>query len=260
MIDGLAGSEQELENLVKQLDRSSTAYGMEISGNKTKLMTNSANGIQTDITAGGEKLEIVKNFKYLGAIISDEGSKPEILTRIAMTTATLAKLNTIWKNKAIMLSSKIRLMRSLVHSVFLYACETWTLTAELEKRIQASEMRSFRRLLGVSYKDHVTNEEVKNKIRQAIGSYEDLLTTIKKRKLRWFGHVTRGEGLAKTVLQGTVRGKRKRGRQKKRWEDNISAWTGLKLSMVVSRTVDKEGLRGLVDRSAVAPQRQPPWE
>lgn len=126
----------------------------------------------------------MKNFKYLGAILSDEGSKPEVLARIAMTAATLAKMNTIWKDKAIKLSSKIRLMGSLIYSVFRYACETWTLTAELEKRIQASEMKCFRRLLGISYREDITNEEVKNRIRQAIGPYENLLTTIKRRKIK----------------------------------------------------------------------------
>ena len=118
-------------------------------------------------------------------------------------------------------------MRSLVISIFLYACESWTLTAELEKRTQAFEMRCYRRLLNISYKDHVTNEEVRRKIQTAIGEYDELLTLVKKRKLRWFGHVSRSSGLAKTTLQGTVKGKRKRGRQKKRWEDNIKEWTGM---------------------------------
>ena len=80
-------------------------------------------------------------------------------------------------------------MRSLVISIFLYACESWTLTAELEKRTQAFEKRSYRRLLNISYKDHVTNEEVRRKIQAAIGEYDELLTLVKKRKLRWFGHV-----------------------------------------------------------------------
>ena len=91
----------------------------------------------------------------------------------------LSKLDTVWKDKNIALSSKSRLMPSLVISMCLYACESWTLTADLEKRIQAIEMRCFRRLLGISYKDHITNEEVKNRIRQAIGRYKDLLTTVK---------------------------------------------------------------------------------
>ena len=71
-IDGLAGSQQELENLARHLDRSSAVYGMEIGANKRKLITNSNNGIQCDINANGEKLETVKKFKYLGAMVSVE--------------------------------------------------------------------------------------------------------------------------------------------------------------------------------------------
>ena len=105
-------------------------------------------------------------------------------------------------------------MRSLVTSIFLYACESWTLTAELQSRIQAMEMRCYRKILRISYKDHLTNEEVRAKIKQAIGPHEDLLTVIKRRKLQWYGHVSRSSGLAKTILQGTVKGGRRRGRQK----------------------------------------------
>ena len=89
-------------------------------------------------------------------------------------------------------------MRSLDISIFLYACESWTLTAELAKRTQAFEMRCYRRLLNISY--HVTNEEVRRKIQAAIGEYDELLTLVKNRKLRWFGHVSRSSGLAKTIL------------------------------------------------------------
>ena len=74
-------------------------------------------------------------------------------------------------------------MRSLVTSIFLYACESWTLTAELQKRIQAMEMRCYRKLLHISCKDRVTNEEVRAKIQQAIEPHEDLLMIIKRRKL-----------------------------------------------------------------------------
>ena len=85
-------------------------------------------------------------------------------------------------------------MRSLVISIFLYACESWTLTAELEKRTHAFEMRCYRRLLNISYKGHVTNEEVRRKIQAAIGEDDELLTLVKKRKLRWFGHVSKSSG------------------------------------------------------------------
>ncbi|KAI0208989.1 hypothetical protein LSAT2_006333 [Lamellibrachia satsuma] len=229
-IDGLAGDEQELVNLVERLEKTSTSYGMEISAEKTKLMTNNTQGISTEVKVNGQRLQTVTSFRYLGSIITDEGSKPEILARIAQTTAALTRLKPLWNDRNIMVSSKIRLMRSLVMSIFLYACETWTLSADLQKRIQTMEMRCFRKILRISYKDHVTNEAVRNKIKEAIGPYDDLLTTVKKRKLKWYGHVSRSSGLAKTILQGTVRGGRRRGRQKKRWEDSIKEWTGMEFA------------------------------
>jgi len=97
-IDGLAGNEQELANLVYNLDKTSSRYGMEISAEKTKLMTNSAQPITTKIKVSGKELEVVDHFKYLGALISEEGSKTEILTRAAQTIAAMAKLKTIWKD------------------------------------------------------------------------------------------------------------------------------------------------------------------
>ena len=71
------------------------------------------------------------------------------------------------------------------------------------------------------YKDHVTNEEARAKIQQAIGPHEALLTVVKRRKLQWYELVSRSSGLAKTISQGTVKGGRRQGRQRKRWEDNI---------------------------------------
>ena len=119
-IDCLAGREEELADLVERLDKTSTAFGMQFNAEKTKLMTNNTNGFSTDIRVNGEKLDCVNRFKYMGAIIADEGSKPEILARIAQASAALAKLKTIWNDRNIALSSKIRLMRSLVMSIFLY--------------------------------------------------------------------------------------------------------------------------------------------
>ena len=125
------------------------------------------------------------SFKYLGSVITDEGSKPEILSRIAQTTAAWTRLKPVWNDKSISLSSTIHLMRSLVTSIFLYACGSWTLTAELQRIIQAMEMRCYRKILRISYKDHVTNEEVCARIQQAIGLNKDVMTIVKRRKLQW---------------------------------------------------------------------------
>ena len=183
-IDALAEEEQELEALVASLDKTSKRDKMEISAEKTKLMTNSVNGIQRDIKITGQTLGTVTSFKYLRTVVSDDGSKPEVLSRIEQATAALTKLEHIWRDNNISLGSKVKLMRFLVISIFLYACESWTLTAELEERTQAFEMRCYRRLLNISYKDHATNEEVRKKIQAAIGEYDKLLTLVKKRKLR----------------------------------------------------------------------------
>ena len=126
---------------------------MDISAEKTKLMTNNTSGINKEIKVNGQKLETVTRFKYLGSVIK--------------TTAALTRLKPVWIDRCISLNSKTRLMRSPVTSIFLYACESWTLTAELQGRIQAVEMRFYRKIFHISYKDHVTNEEVRTKIQQA---------------------------------------------------------------------------------------------
>ena len=81
---------------------------MEISAEKTKLMTNNTGSINKEIRVNGQKLEKFTSFKYLGSVVSDEGSKPEtILSRIAQTTTALARLKPVWNDRSISLSSKI---------------------------------------------------------------------------------------------------------------------------------------------------------
>ena len=112
-----------------------------------------------------------------------------------------------------------------------------------------------RKILHISFKDKVTNEEVRAKIQQAIGPHDDLLTIVKRRKLQWYGHVSRSSGLAETILQGTMKGGRRQGRQRKRWEDNIREWTCPEFGKS-QRAVEKRGKwRKLVVKSSVVPQR-----
>ena len=89
-------------------------------------------------------------------------------------------------------------------------------TAELQRRIQATEMRCYRKILRISYKDHVANEEVHAKIQPAIGPHEDLMSIVKRRKLKWYEHVSHSSGVANTILQSTVKEGRRESRQKKR--------------------------------------------
>ena len=93
--------EEEADVMVDRLDTTITRYKMEIGPDKTKVMANNPNGFQTEIKIKDLGLEAVKNFKYLGSIISNEGSKPEILSRIAHITAALSRLKIIWRDKNI---------------------------------------------------------------------------------------------------------------------------------------------------------------
>ena len=99
-------------------------------------------------------------------------------------------------------------------------------------------MRCYCKILCI-YKDHATNKEVCAKIQQAIRPQEDLLTTVKRHKLQWYGHVSHSSGLAKTILQDTVKGGRSQGWQKRRWEDTRK-WTGLEFPEGTGERIKKE--------------------
>ena len=123
-----------------------------------------------------------------------------------------------------------------------------------EYNLQAMEVRCYRKILHISYKDHVTNKDIHAKIQQAIGPHKDL--TISKRcKLQQYGHVSHSSGLAKSILQGTVKGGRRQGKQRKRWEDNIREWTGLDFDKSQRAVENREKWRKLVAKSSVVPQQ-----
>jgi len=255
-IDLLAGSHTELQSLTDSLYRNARAFGMEVSTEKSKIMRHSVNAQQIPISMNGEILEEVDEFKYLGAILTKDGtSRKEVRARISAATAAMARLQRIWIS-TISTKTKISLYRSLVISILLYGCETWTLRAEDERRLNAFETKSFRKILRISYRERRTNEFVRGEINRLAGQQEPLLATIKRRKLTWFGHVNRHEGLPKTILQGTLPGSRKRGRQKKAWNDNICEWTGESLSNLTRATEDRgEWRRKSYSSSLKSPQR-----
>ena len=146
-------------------------------------------------------------------------------------------------------------MHFLVTSIFLYACKSWTLTAELQRRIRAMEVRCYRRILHISYNDHVANEEVRAKIQQAIRPHEDLLTIVKRRKLKWYGHVSSLSRLAKIILQGKLKGGRRQGRQRKDRKTTVREWTGLEFAKSQKAMENREKWRKLVAKSSVVRER-----
>ena len=109
-------------------------------------------------------------------------------------------------------------------------------------------MRCYCKILHISYKDHVSNKEVCAKIQQAIGPHKDL-SIVKRIKLKWYGHVFCSSGLARTILQDTVKWGRRPGRERKRWEDNIREWTGPEFAKSLRAVENREKWRKLVVKS-----------
>ena len=112
------------------------------------------------------------------------------------------------------------------------------------------EIRCYRKILRISYKDHVIIEDVCARIQQAIGPQENLLTIVKRHKLQWYGQVFRSSGLAKTIMQDTVKGERRQGRQRKSWEDNIREWTGLEFAKSQRAVENRKELEKLAAKSS----------
>ena len=203
----------------------------------------------------GQQLKEVMALKYLGATLTKDGrSTAEIKIGLATATASMAKLNKIWSSKDVSFSTKKKLYKTLVLSTLLYGCESWTLTTDSTKRIQAFENKCYRRMLGTSWRDCKTNVFVKRGIKARAGQQENMLG--KRRKLAWFGHISRHTSLAKTVRQGTLEGGRKRGRQVTCWADNLKEWTRLDSPTLTRLAEDRPAWRSLsYDVSIMSPLR-----
>ena len=99
----------------------------------------------------------------------------------------------------------------MILSILLYCSEIWTLNETLEKRINAFKSNSYRRILGISYRERKTNDYVIKKSIETIGSVDSLLSTIKRRKFAHFCHTIRYESPHRVIMQGFVEGKRRQG-------------------------------------------------
>jgi len=151
-------------------------------------------------------LDQVETFKYLGEIIAENG---ECSTETQARLGTARSLDSLWKDRSVDIKVKQRLLSALVRTVALYGCETWTLKAVDKRRIQGFETTAYRRLLRVCSTAHRTNASVL----QEVQPQERLLTTVQRRKLQYFGHVTRARNLCTDTLEGGLNGKRRRGRR-----------------------------------------------
>ena len=207
----MAGTQKGLQKIMDALQRTAQVYGMKINVKKTKTMRISRNGGEiVDIYIEGQKVEQVKKFKYLGAWITEDGRcEVEIRTRIALAKDAFTKKKELLSRKMDLITRK-RIVKTVIWSVLLYGAETWSLRQEDVQRLEAFEMWIWRRMQKVSYTEHKTNEEVLN----LVGEKRVLIETIIRRKKNWIGHVLRGEGMMKEIIEGKFNGRKGRGRNR----------------------------------------------
>ena len=200
----------DLNHQTEALNATSSKLGLTISEAKSKVMLVGTHEHPQDVLVGDRPLEVVSSFTYLGATITNDGRmEVEISRRLALASASFNVLQPVWKANSYRLQTKLRLLNSNVLSVLLYGCESWSLTKRLQQRILAAENRFLRRLLGITWRDHITNEHVRDITRQP-----SILDTIKKRRWFWLGHVLRMPDSAppKQVINLELQGFRHPGR------------------------------------------------
>ena len=211
------------------------------------------------IKANGQKLETVTSFKYLGSIPFDGGSKPEIPSRTAQTTEALTiRLKPAWNDRSISLSSKIRLMHSLVTFIFLYACESWTPNSRAAKQNTSH---------GNGVLPQYTSHHIQRPCYQRGSLCQDPAGNRTTRRppdhrketqtsVVWSCLPFTSSGQTHLVKK-KVKGERRQGGQKKRWEDNVREWTNLEFAMYQKQSRTEAKWRKLVVKSSAVPQRPP---
>ena len=182
------------------------------------------NHVSTDTGINTKKLEEVTSFKYLGATLCKDGTcSAEVSIRIA---SAMARLSRLWQCNIISFARTVKLYKSVVTSVLLCSCETWTLFAWLwKKKDPGFHNQVPEEISRISYFLHKTNDWVQSKINFLVGPQETLLATVKRQKLAWFWHVTHCNSLPQTIFQVPLEGGQHCGQQRKCWMNNIKEWT-----------------------------------
>ena len=195
----------------------------------------------------GQQIEELSSFVYLGSTINTEGScMQEVIRRLATARNIVQKMTTIWKSRNISKVLKLRVIRSTAFAVATHGCESWTLTKRIQNKVNAFEMWAYRRLLRISWQERKSNTWVLDELQTNLM----LLNQIIARKLNYFGHAIRHQGLEKLIIQGMLEGKRGRGRPPRSWCDDITDWTGKNLAEASHMAEDRKRWRATMKATA----------
>ena len=188
----------------------------------------------------------MKSYQYLGQIVTDDGRcDTEIKRRIGIAKTSFVKMKDVLTSKRMMLSTRKRLLHCYVMSTLLYGCETWTISKQMGKRLEAFELWAYRKMLRISYMEHRTNDWVL----KLVGEERKLLNSIKTKKCQYFGHIVRAQKIQHHLLQGKLNGRRGRGRPRRTWLKDIAEWTGLSMIDATHAAQDRRRWRFMVGQA-----------
>ena len=242
----IADSAKELQKLVDEVKNRSLVKGLKMNVKKTKTMVirkNVKSRCKVEITVDGKVLEQVKQYLYLGHIITEDGKcEVEIKRRIEIARSNFISMKNLLTSRTLHLNTRKKLIKCYVLSTFLYASETWTINQIMWDKIEAFEMWMWRKCMKISYTEHKTNEEVL----QMIDERRSLAKEIIRRKLQYFGHLIRRNGVQKRLLVAEVEGTRGRGRPKTTWLANIQTATGKSLEEMSGIAEDRKCWRAFI--------------
>ena len=196
---------------------------LKIQHSKAKIR---ASGPITSWQIDGETMETVTDFIFLGSKVTADGDcSHEIKKCLLLGRKAMCNLNSILKSRDITLPTKVHLVKTMVYPVVLYGLESWTIKKAEQQRIDAFELWCWRRLLGVPWTARRSNQSTLKEISPEY-SFEGLML-----KLQYSGHLMqRTDSLEKTLMLGKIEGRRRRGRQRKRWLDSITDSMDVSLS------------------------------
>ena len=243
----LSTSISTAETLLQSIEDASNCVGLHLNAGKTKTLLVNIPTTSNVHTLDGTKLENISDFKYLGSSIPD--SFHDFKCRKGQAWSACNKLEKIWKSK-LDRTTKIQFFRACVESILLYGAETWTITRKFEDRINGCYTQLLRRVLNISWRDHIPNSEV-------YGDIPPLSETIKTRRLQFAGHCLRttDQPISQLLFWSPPGGHFNRGRKRLSYPDTISKDMGLDMLEVQQIMRDKASWRNFVKAASNIPSK-----